>query len=68
MPSTGAAFVGAERRTVLIEDECISYLFQIIEGLSDDVNDPYHYPIIRVLVCSSSRIEILLLISAPAHS
>ena len=26
------------------------YMFQIIEGLSDDVNDPYHYPVIRVLV------------------
>ena len=35
---------------VLIEDEFIVYLFQIIEEFSDDVNDPYHYPIIRVLV------------------
>ena len=35
---------------VLIEDEFIAYMFQIIEGLSDDVNDPYHYPVIRVLV------------------
>ena len=29
----------------------MTYLFQIIEQLSDDVNDPYHYPVIRVLVC-----------------
>ena len=26
------------------------YLFGVIEGLSSDVNDPYHYPVIRVLV------------------
>ncbi|KAL8862579.1 MAG: hypothetical protein Q9178_001077 [Gyalolechia marmorata] len=35
---------------ILIEDDFIRYLFQVIEGLSDDVNDPYHYPIIRVLL------------------
>lgn len=35
---------------MLIEDDFIAYLFQIIEELSDDVNDPYHYPVIRVLV------------------
>lgn len=34
----------------LIEDEFIAYMFQIIEGLSDDVNDPYHYPVIRVVL------------------
>lgn len=39
-----------ERLAVLIEDEFIAYLLAIIEGLSDDVNDPYHYPVIRVLV------------------
>jgi hypothetical protein len=36
--------------TVLIEDDFIEYMFQIIEQLSDDVNDPYHYPVIRVVV------------------
>lgn len=36
---------------MLIEDDFIAHLFQIIEELSDDVNDPYHYPVIRVLVC-----------------
>ncbi|CAF9907485.1 hypothetical protein IMSHALPRED_005543 [Imshaugia aleurites] len=35
---------------ILIEDEFVTYMFQIIEGLSDDVNDPYHYPIIRVVL------------------
>ena len=29
------------------------YLLQVIEGLSDDVSDPYHYPVIRVLVSLS---------------
>ena len=36
--------------TVLIEDDFIIYLFGVFEGLSNDVNDPYHYPVIRVLV------------------
>ncbi|KAL8973359.1 MAG: hypothetical protein Q9183_000052 [Haloplaca sp. 2 TL-2023] len=35
---------------ILIEDDFIQYLFGIIEGLSNDVNDPYHYPTIRVLL------------------
>ncbi|KAI1105440.1 hypothetical protein F4804DRAFT_331347 [Jackrogersella minutella] len=33
-----------------VDDGFVTYLFQLIEGLSDDVNDPYHYPIIRVLL------------------
>jgi DNA primase large subunit len=33
-----------------VDDEFVTYLFQVIEELSDDVDDPYHYPIIRVLV------------------
>lgn len=33
-----------------VDDAFVAYLFQIIEGLSDDVNDPYHYPVIRVLL------------------
>lgn len=37
-------------RLVLIDDDFIERLLQLIEGLSDDVNDPYHYPVIRVLV------------------
>lgn len=35
-----------------VDDEFIACLFQIIEELSDDVDDPYHYPVIRVLVSS----------------
>jgi hypothetical protein len=33
-----------------VDDEFVAYLFRIIEELSDDVDDPYHYPVIRVLV------------------
>ena len=33
-----------------VDDDVVTYLFQIIEELSDDVDDPYHYPVIRVLV------------------
>ncbi|KAK9415938.1 putative SPIN90/Ldb17 leucine-rich domain-containing protein [Seiridium unicorne] len=35
---------------VHVDDGFITYLFQLIEGFSDDVHDPYHYPIIRVLL------------------
>lgn len=35
---------------VLVDDDFIKSLFGIIEDLSYDVNDPYHYPVIRVLV------------------
>ncbi|TKA49880.1 hypothetical protein B0A49_11257 [Cryomyces minteri] len=34
----------------IVDDVFIMYLLQIIEGLSDDVDDPYHYPVIRVLL------------------
>lgn len=34
----------------MVADAFVLYLFQIIEGLSNDVHDPYHYPVIRVLV------------------
>jgi hypothetical protein len=37
-----------------VDDDFIAYLFQIIEELSDDVDDPYHYPVIRVLVSPNS--------------
>ncbi len=33
-----------------VDDGFVTYLFQLIEELSDDAHDPYHYPIIRVLV------------------
>lgn len=35
---------------MLVEDDVVKYLFDIIESLSDDANDPYHYPVIRILV------------------
>lgn len=35
---------------VLVDDDFIRCLFDIIEDLSYDVTDPYHYPVIRVLV------------------
>lgn len=36
--------------TATVNDDFILYLFQLIEALSDDADDPYHYPVIRVLV------------------
>jgi DNA primase large subunit len=33
-----------------VDDDFVVCLFNIIEELSDDVDDPYHYPVIRVLV------------------
>lgn len=36
-----------------VDDDFVACLFNIIEELSDDVDDPYHYPVIRVLVCGS---------------
>ncbi|KIX00739.1 uncharacterized protein Z518_09804 [Rhinocladiella mackenziei CBS 650.93] len=33
-----------------IGDDFVKMLFEIIEQVSDDVNDPYHYPTIRVLL------------------
>jgi hypothetical protein len=35
-----------------VDDSFVMYLFQLTEALADDVSDPYHYPVIRVLVCS----------------
>lgn len=37
---------------VIVDDDFIRCLFDIIEDLSYDVTDPYHYPVIRVLVSS----------------
>ncbi|GAB1317288.1 pre-rRNA processing [Madurella fahalii] len=33
-----------------VDDSFVTYLFQLIEALSDDASDPYHYPVIRVLL------------------
>lgn len=52
---------------VSVEDDFIFYLFNLIEGVSDDVNDPYHYPVIRVLVRNTSS-RGLTISSLNAHS
>lgn len=33
-----------------VDDSFILYLFRLIEELSNDASDPYHYPTIRILV------------------
>lgn len=33
-----------------VDDTFVFYLFQLIEAYSDDAHDPYHYPVIRVLL------------------
>ncbi|KAL2151545.1 hypothetical protein VTH82DRAFT_6643 [Thermothelomyces myriococcoides] len=33
-----------------IDDNFVIYLFQLIEAVSDDASDPYHYAVIRVLL------------------
>ncbi|KAI1735156.1 hypothetical protein F4680DRAFT_312238 [Xylaria scruposa] len=33
-----------------VDDNFVNYLFELTEMLSDDANDPYHYPIVRVLL------------------
>lgn len=48
-----------------VDDEFITMLFQIIEELSDDVDDPYHYPVIRVLVSTVPR-NIFTLLNVPS--
>ncbi|EME40230.1 hypothetical protein DOTSEDRAFT_74886 [Dothistroma septosporum NZE10] len=39
----------------VVDDVFILYLFQLIEELSDDADDPYHYPIIRVLLVMNEQ-------------
>ncbi|ROT42717.1 hypothetical protein SODALDRAFT_354892 [Sodiomyces alkalinus F11] len=39
---------------ILVDDGFVNYLFRIIEELSNDAHDPYHYPIIRVLYMLAS--------------
>lgn len=51
---------------VVIDDSFILYLFQLIEQLSDDAEDPYHYPIIRVLLVLNE--QYMCLANAPPSS
>ncbi|KAJ5898868.1 hypothetical protein N7495_003612 [Penicillium taxi] len=43
---------------VLVDDNFIRCLFDIIEDLSYDVTDPYHYPVIRVLLVLNEQFMI----------
>ncbi|KAJ5138519.1 uncharacterized protein N7515_003367 [Penicillium bovifimosum] len=43
---------------VLVDDDFIRCLFDIIEYLSYDVTDPYHYPVIRVLLVLNEQFMI----------
>lgn len=47
-----------------VDDNFVLYMFQLIEGLSDDVNDPYHYPIIRVLLVLNEQYMVASTIAA----
>ena len=38
-----------------VKDEFVTQLFDIIEQISGDVHDPYHYPVIRVLLVLSEQ-------------
>lgn len=33
-----------------VDDHFVTYMFELIENGSDDADDPYHYPVIRVLL------------------
>ncbi|KAL7268790.1 pre-rRNA processing [Rhizina undulata] len=42
-----------------IDDEFLTYLFKIVEEDPDDPNDPYHYPVIRVLLVMNEQYMVL---------
>jgi len=44
-------FIRVNTLVATIDDDFVLYLLHIVEGLADDeTGDPYHYPVIRVLV------------------
>ncbi|KAL4811119.1 hypothetical protein BDV18DRAFT_128633 [Aspergillus unguis] len=43
---------------ILVDDDFVRGLFDIIEHLSYDANDPYHYPVIRVLLVLNEQFMI----------
>ncbi|KAL4874514.1 hypothetical protein BJY04DRAFT_203755 [Aspergillus karnatakaensis] len=53
---------------VLVDDDFIRGLFDIIEHLSYDANDPYHYPVIRVLLVLNEQFMISAHNSHDEHS
>ncbi|KAI9703978.1 MAG: hypothetical protein M1820_005760 [Bogoriella megaspora] len=50
-----------------VDDAFLLHLFRIIEGVSNDVDDPYHYPVIRVLLVLNEQYMVCLAPSPP-HS
>lgn len=52
----------------MVGDESIMYLFTLIEELSDDVNDSYHYPLIKVLVRLTPQQSNTLILMTPIPS
>lgn len=51
-------FIGVDlTEAVLVDDDFVKGLFETVENLSYDTTDPYHYPVIRVLV---SRLSVCL--------
>lgn len=51
----------ADMSAACIDDQFVCNLFDIIEEVSDDVNDPYHYPVIRVLVSGLWKVHDIVL-------
>lgn len=49
-PSTNLPFCPANETTAAVDDTFVLSLFAITESLSSDASDPYHYPVIRVLL------------------
>jgi stress-induced morphogen len=53
----------------MVDDDFVHYLFALIEELSDDAHDPYHYPTIRVLVSDSVFVSSIMMANmSPACS
>ncbi|KAL9094847.1 MAG: hypothetical protein Q9165_002796 [Trypethelium subeluteriae] len=50
-----------------VDDNFVLYLFYIIEGVSNDIDDPYHYPVIRVLLVLNEQYMVALTPNSP-HS
>ncbi|KAF2177402.1 hypothetical protein K469DRAFT_677402 [Zopfia rhizophila CBS 207.26] len=48
-----------------VDDAFVLFLLEIIEGVSDDADDPYHYPVIRVLLVLNEQ---YLVASTTQHS
>ncbi|KAF2239472.1 hypothetical protein EV356DRAFT_572278 [Viridothelium virens] len=48
-----------------VDDAFVLYLFRIIEGVSNDIDDPYHYPVIRVLLVLNEQYMVALTPNSP---